>query len=109
MSHLQATFEKHLGKDVILFTTDGGFSEKLVECGSLPSLFTTIDFGAGKDKTNNITQDMYLVLNKLKILCTIISTTTLSLPTFFLAGPYCSTSLSGPHQKKKQQHLCNPP
>ncbi|XP_068739243.1 beta-galactosidase-like [Montipora capricornis] len=49
MSHLQATFEKHLGKDVILFTTDGGFSEKLLECGSLPSLFTTIDFGAGSD------------------------------------------------------------
>ena len=47
MAHLQATFEEHLGKDVILFTTDGHGS-KNIECGSLPTLFTTVDFGAGK-------------------------------------------------------------
>lgn len=47
MSHLQATFEQHLGKDVILFTTDG-YSDRMLECGTLPTLFTTIDFGAGK-------------------------------------------------------------
>ena len=47
MSHLQDLFEQHLGKDVILFTTDG-FSDTMLECGSLPSLFTTVDFGAGK-------------------------------------------------------------
>ena len=47
MSHLQDLFEQHLGKDVILFTTDG-FSDTMLECGSLPSLFTTVDFGAGE-------------------------------------------------------------
>lgn len=47
MGHLQAVFEHFLGKDVILFTTDG-YSEHMLECGSLPSLFTTVDFGLGK-------------------------------------------------------------
>ena len=47
LSHLQDVFEQHLGKDVILFTTDG-FNEKMFECGTLPSLFTTVDFGAGE-------------------------------------------------------------
>lgn len=47
MAHLQAVFEQHLGKDVILFTTDG-FNDKMLECGSLPTLFTTVDFGAGE-------------------------------------------------------------
>lgn len=47
MSHLQDLFEQHLGKDVILFTTDG-FNDRMLECGSLPSLFTTVDFGAGE-------------------------------------------------------------
>ncbi|KAL9966667.1 hypothetical protein ACROYT_G024779 [Oculina patagonica] len=48
MTHLQAVFEEHLGKDVILFTTDG-FNDRMLECGSLPTLFTTVDFGAGVD------------------------------------------------------------
>lgn len=48
MSHLQEVFEQHLGKDVILFTTDGA-NDKMLECGSLPSLFTTVDFGPGVD------------------------------------------------------------
>lgn len=48
MSHLQALFEKCLGQDVILFTVDG-YSDKMLECGSLPSLFTTVDFGTGID------------------------------------------------------------
>lgn len=47
MSHLQDVFEQHLGKDVILFTTDG-FNDRMLECGSLPTLFTTVDFGAGE-------------------------------------------------------------
>lgn len=46
MSHLQALFEKYLGQDVILSTVDG-YSDKMLECGSLPSLFTTVDFGPG--------------------------------------------------------------
>jgi len=48
MAHLQATFEEHLGKDVILFTTDARSSSK-IECGSLPTLFTTVDFESGID------------------------------------------------------------
>ena len=47
MTHLQTLFEQHLGKDVILFTTDG-YSDRMINCGSLPTLFTTVDFGAGK-------------------------------------------------------------
>ena len=43
---METIFRKYLGDDVILFTTDGGFGLK---CGTLPSLFTTIDFGAGGD------------------------------------------------------------
>lgn len=48
MMHLQEVFEQHLGKDVILFTNDGA-NDKMLECGSLPTLFTTVDFGAGDD------------------------------------------------------------
>ena len=47
MTHLQTLFEQYLGKDVILYTTDGS-SDRMINCGSLPTLFTTVDFGAGK-------------------------------------------------------------
>ena len=52
MEYLQILFEENLGKDVILFTVDGD-SEHELSCGSLPSLYTTVDFGPGKplDKT----------------------------------------------------------
>ncbi|XP_032218849.2 beta-galactosidase isoform X2 [Nematostella vectensis] len=48
MSHLENLFRSHLGKDVVLFTTDG-FAKSMLDCGTLPSLFTTVDFGAGVD------------------------------------------------------------
>ena len=48
MTHLQTLFEQYLGKDVILYTTDGS-SDRMINCGSLPTLFTTVDFGAGKE------------------------------------------------------------
>ena len=48
MTHLQTLFEKYLGKDVILYTTDGS-NDRKINCGSLPTLFTTVDFGAGKE------------------------------------------------------------
>ena len=48
MTHLQTLFEQYLGKDVILYTTDG-YSDRMINCGSLPTLFTTVDFGAGKE------------------------------------------------------------
>ena len=48
MSHLQATFEQYLGKDVILFTTDGWSDPRMLDCGTLPTLFSTVDFKSGK-------------------------------------------------------------
>ena len=48
MTHLQTLFEQYLGKDVILYTTDGS-NDRKINCGSLPTLFTTVDFGAGKE------------------------------------------------------------
>ncbi len=34
---------------MILFTVDDGFTDKELECGGLPSLFKTVDFGPTKD------------------------------------------------------------
>ncbi|CAH3193164.1 unnamed protein product, partial [Porites evermanni] len=48
MTHLQTLFEQYLGKDVILYTTDIS-NDRNIDCGSLPTLFTTVDFGAGED------------------------------------------------------------
>ena len=48
MTHLQTLFEQYLGKDVILYTTDIS-NDRKIDCGSLPTLFTTVDFGAGKE------------------------------------------------------------
>ena len=73
MSHLQEVFEQHLGKDVILFTTDGA-NDKMLECGSLPSLFTTVDFGPGKNKNlqlfhyDILTDSQDLIVNSLLLL-----------------------------------------
>lgn len=50
MSHLQATFEQHLGKDVILFTTDGWTDPRMLQCGTLSTLFASVDFASGKLK-----------------------------------------------------------
>ena len=46
MEYLQTLYEEYLGKDVILFTVDGD-SVRELSCGTLPSLFTTVDFGSG--------------------------------------------------------------
>lgn len=46
LEYLQNLLEQYLGKDVILFTTDGD-SESFLKCGTLPSLFSTVDFGPG--------------------------------------------------------------
>ena len=46
MSKIQGLFMEHLGDEVVLFTTDGA-GDHYVKCGSLWTLFTTIDFGAG--------------------------------------------------------------
>ncbi|KAK3752223.1 hypothetical protein QZH41_002758 [Actinostola sp. cb2023] len=48
MSQLEGIFRSHLGDNVILFTTDPSLAYVL-KCGTLPSLFTTVDFGPGTD------------------------------------------------------------
>eukprot|EP00795_Rhopilema_esculentum_P014374 gene14374-5422_t len=46
MEHLKNSFRKYLGNNVILFTTDG-YSDKMLQCGGIPELYRTVDFGAG--------------------------------------------------------------
>ena len=48
MQHLADTFRKYLGPNVVLFTTDPS-SENALKCGSLPSLYATVDFGTHQD------------------------------------------------------------
>ena len=48
MKYLQDLFEKVLGKDeVILFTVNPAV-DRVMECGTIPTLFNTVDFGPGK-------------------------------------------------------------
>ena len=47
MTHLTETFQQHLGKDVVLFTTDPP-NDRYLECGTLPQLLATLDFASGK-------------------------------------------------------------
>ena len=44
IEHLADTFRKYLGPNVVLFTTDAS-SYDAIKCGSLPSLYATVDFG----------------------------------------------------------------
>lgn len=47
MKYLQDLFEKVLGKDeVILFTVNPAV-DRVMECGTIPTLFNTVDFGPG--------------------------------------------------------------
>ena len=48
MKHLESTFRQYLGPNVVLFTTDGA-GDGFLKCGTIPSLYATVDFGA----TNN--------------------------------------------------------
>ena len=48
MKFLEQVFREYLGNDVILFTVDGD-TESLLKCGTIPSLYATIDFGSGTD------------------------------------------------------------
>ena len=48
MKYLQDLFEKVLGKDeVILFTVNPAV-DYVMQCGTIPTLFNTVDFGPGK-------------------------------------------------------------
>ena len=46
LAHLQDLFMTYLGKDVVLFTNNDCASRKL-ECGTLPGMLSTLDFGGG--------------------------------------------------------------
>ena len=49
MAHLQDLFVTHLGKDVVLFTNNG-CSNRMLACGTLPGMLSTLDFGGGYAK-----------------------------------------------------------
>lgn len=44
MAHLYDIFYQHLGDSVLPFTTDGNAVE-LLNCGSTPNAYATVDFG----------------------------------------------------------------
>ena len=44
MSHLTTLFRKHLGPDVVLFTTDGN-DASFLKCGAESTILPTTDFG----------------------------------------------------------------
>ena len=48
LKFLEQIFREFLGNDVILFTVDGD-SENLLKCGTIPSLYATVDFGSTTD------------------------------------------------------------
>ena len=48
LKFLEQLFRKYLGNDVILFTNNGA-SEHALACGTIPSLYATLDFGSSAD------------------------------------------------------------
>ncbi|KAJ7376860.1 Beta-galactosidase-1-like protein [Desmophyllum pertusum] len=48
MKFLEQLFREYLGNDIILFTVDGD-SEAELKCGTIPSLYATVDFGDTTD------------------------------------------------------------
>ena len=48
MKHLEQLFRKYLGNEVILFTVDSDW-QFLLACGTIPSLYATVDFGPEVD------------------------------------------------------------
>ena len=46
LAHLQDLFMTYLGKDVVLFTNNGCIN-RMLECGTLPGMLSTLDFGGG--------------------------------------------------------------
>ncbi|XP_026563898.1 beta-galactosidase-1-like protein isoform X2 [Pseudonaja textilis] len=55
MRHLLAVFRLYLGKEVVLFTTDG-IKESELKCGSLQDLYATVDFGSETNVTRAFEQ-----------------------------------------------------
>ncbi|XP_072268181.1 beta-galactosidase [Pyxicephalus adspersus] len=50
LRHLTKLFRRHLGDEVVLFSTDGS-GLPYVRCGSIEGLYTTVDFGPGTNVT----------------------------------------------------------
>ncbi|XP_061547776.1 beta-galactosidase-1-like protein [Phycodurus eques] len=50
MRHLRTLLRYYLGKDPVLFTTDGN-TDKEMTCGTLQGLYATVDFGTGDNIT----------------------------------------------------------
>ncbi|XP_077473456.1 beta-galactosidase-1-like protein [Stigmatopora argus] len=50
LRHLRALLQGHLGKNVVLFTTDGN-TDREMTCGTLDGLYATVDFGIGDNIT----------------------------------------------------------
>ena len=46
---------EHLGKEVVLYTTDGDGAGYL-KCGKIPGVYATVDFGSGADATKSFHQ-----------------------------------------------------
>jgi beta-galactosidase len=46
-AHLRDFIRNQLGKNVLLFTTDGD-GDGYLQCGRVPGVYATVDFGAGK-------------------------------------------------------------
>lgn len=45
-SRLRDFIRQHLGKQVVLFSTDGD-GDGYLQCGKIPGVYATVDFGAG--------------------------------------------------------------
>ena len=57
---------EHLGKEVVLYTTDGDGAGYL-KCGKIPGVYATVDFGSGGDATKSFHQQrLYEPNGKLK-------------------------------------------
>ena len=48
MLAMEQMLRKNLGQQVLLYTTDP-IVDQALQCGSIPSLYRTVDFGAGHD------------------------------------------------------------
>ncbi|XP_061465361.1 beta-galactosidase-1-like protein isoform X2 [Rhineura floridana] len=55
LRHLLSVFRAYLGKEVLLFTTDGT-SESELRCGTLQGLYATVDFGPEENVTEAFQQ-----------------------------------------------------
>ena len=58
MEHLEKTFRQYLGPNVVLFTTDGA-ADYYLRCGTLSSLYATVDFGITSNPEQTLVQRDY--------------------------------------------------